>query len=139
MLKSTGALCLLLVGCATGGVGANRESTSHASTPRLAMTAIADSQHVFPAAQDPQLPSADRLRRQIRDELGDVASADVRLCVSPDGRVRKVELVRGSSLREFNDAVVRDIADWQFSGIPGATSDSLQSCEIATISYRPHL
>src|SRR5882762_5241761 len=33
MSKYPGALCLLLVGCATGGVGANRESTSHAATP----------------------------------------------------------------------------------------------------------
>ena len=137
MTKLAGLFCLLLAACATGALGVERETAPRAA-PRIEMTAKTDTARVFPVAMDPQLPSADRMARQIRTELGGVASADVRLCVSPDGRVRKVELVRGSSFRDFNDAVVRDIADWQFSGIPGTTNDSLQSCEIATITYRPH-
>jgi TonB family protein len=99
----------------------------------------ADSARVFPVAKDPQLPSADQLQRRILPEIGDVATADIRLCVGPEGRVRNVELVRGTSLPEFNDAVLRDVADWQFLGMPGSTQPaSLQSCEIARITYRPH-
>src|SRR5262252_3969035 len=121
MFKLAGALCLLFAGCATGGVGANRESASHAA-PRFEVTAV-EAKRTFPAAQDPQLPSADQMRRTIRDELGEVASADVRLCVSPEGRLRKVEIVRGSSLAELDEAILRDIGDWQFSGIPGSSQD----------------
>ena len=138
MFKPAGAVCLFLVGCATGGVGANREPATHAA-PRFEMTAVADDPlRVFPAAKDPQLPTADRMRHEIRTELGEVASADVRLCVAPDGRVKKVEIVRGSSFAALDQAIVRDVADWQFSGMPGSSRDDLQSCEVATIHYRPH-
>ncbi|TMQ28545.1 MAG: hypothetical protein E6J90_00415 [Deltaproteobacteria bacterium] len=139
MFKLAGALCLMLAACATGGVSANRESAAHAA-PRFEMTApVTDTPRVFPVATDPQLPSADRMQREIRSELGEVASLDVRMCVAPDGRVRKVEVVRGSSLAEFDQAVVHDVADWQFSGMPGTShAGNLQSCEIATISYRLH-
>jgi TonB family protein len=138
MFKLAGAVCLLFAGCATGGVGANRESAAHAA-PKFEMTAaVADTARVFPVAVDPQLPTADRMGREIRSELGEVASADVRLCVAPDGRVRKVEIVRGSSFAEFDQALVHDIADWQFSGMPGSSHANLQSCEVATINYRPH-
>jgi TonB family protein len=139
MSKSAGALCLLFAGCVTGGVGANRESAAHAA-PRFEMTAaVADTPRVFPVAIDPQLPTADRMRREIRTELGEVASADVRLCVAPDGHVRNVEIVRGSTLAEFDQAILHDMAHWQFSGMPGSShAENLQSCEIATITYRPH-
>lgn len=103
------------------------------------MTAAADTVRVFPVAENPRLPSADRLSRRIRAELGEVASADVRLCVAPDGRVRRIELVRGSSLAAFDQAVMRDIADWQFLVFPGSSSTvHLRNCEIVTIEYRPH-
>lgn len=138
MIKRAGAVCMLLAGCATGGVVANHESTARA-VPRFEMTAaIADTTRVFPVAEAPQLPSADRLGSTIRSELGEVASADVRMCVAPDGRVRTVEVVRGSSLAAFDQALVRDISDWQFSGMPGSSREDLQSCEVATIHYRPH-
>lgn len=103
------------------------------------MTVAADTARVFPVASDPRLPSADRIARQIRDELGEVASADVRLCVAPDGRVQDIQIVRGTSLAQFDQAVVHDMADWQFSGSPGSSQGGkLKNCEIATIRYRPH-
>jgi TonB family protein len=133
------ALCpLLFTACATGGAGAgamrtDRETVSHAA-PRLNMTvAAADPARAFPAVTEPSLPSADRMARRIRNELGGVASADVRLCVAPDGRVSDVKLIRGSSDGDFDDAVVHDVANWQFSGSRG---ERLKNCERATITYR---
>lgn len=139
------AFCILLAACATGGAGAggirvDREAAPHAAAPRLDLHAAAsEGTRVFPVAIDPQLPSADRIGREIRGELGEVASAEIRLCVAADGRVHSVQLVRGSSLAEFNEAVVHDVASWQFSGSPGwSRPNRLKSCELATIRYRPH-
>jgi TonB family protein len=135
MLKLVAVSCLLFAACA--GVGANAvrvdgEIASHA--PRLAMTA-----RMYPVGVDPRLPSADQISRKVRAELGEVASADVRVCVAADGRVREVQLLRGTALPEFNQAVVHDLSDWQFSGIPGSTGAATPAnCGVATISYRPH-
>ncbi|HEX8107319.1 MAG TPA: TonB family protein [Kofleriaceae bacterium] len=92
----------------------------------------------FPRAKDPQLPSADQMSRRIRDEVGDVASAEVRLCVGPDGRVQRVQVLRGSSSWAFDEALVRDMSDWQFPEAPGATTWQREKCEIAKVSYRVH-
>lgn len=102
------------------------------------MIARTSSARVFPVAKDPQLPSADRVSRLIKSELGGLASADVRLCVSPDGRVDQVQIVRGSSLFEFDQALLRDVPTWQFSELPGTSAAGLRTCEIRTISYRSH-
>jgi TonB family protein len=111
----------------------DREMTSHAA-PRLNMTvAAAEPARAFGAVTDPQLPSADRIARRIRSELGGIASADVRLCVAPDGRVSDVKLVRGSSYGDFDDALVHDVANWQFWGARGK---AMKNCELATITYR---
>jgi TonB family protein len=138
MPNRTAVFCLLFAGCAAGGAGVDRETAPHAA-PRIGLTARADTARMFPVAKDPQLPSADRMFRHIRNELGDVASADVRLCVAPDGRVQDVAIVRGTRLPEFDEALVHDMAHWQFSESPrpaGAASPRI--CEVTTISYRPH-
>lgn len=129
------SLCLLLAACATGAVAVDRETAPHAA-PRIEMTAAADTVRGFPVAKAPELPSAGRMYRQILTELGGVASADVRLCVAADGRVQDVRIVRGSSLAAFDQALVHDVVDWQFSEMPGSSTAHLRSCEIATISYR---
>ena len=91
---------------------------------------------LLPQAIDPQLRSADRLARTIDAQLGQQASVDVRLCVTPAGRVASATLARGSSLDTFDAAVLSDVQAWQFAAMPGP--ESLQSCELATIVYRPH-
>lgn len=138
MSKRASAFCLLCAACAAGGVAVDREAAPHVA-PRFEVTAAADTVRVFPVAEDPRLPSADRLSRRIRAELGEVASADVRLCVAPDGRVQGVEIVRGSSLAAFDQALMHDIAGWQFSKLPRSSrTANLRNCETATIHYRPH-
>jgi TonB family protein len=138
MSKFAAALCLALAACATGGaVRVDREA---AAGPQVALVADAATARAFPRANNPQLPSADRISRRIRDEVGDVASAQVRLCVGSDGRVQRVDVLRSSRLAAFDDAVVHDMSDWQFSGIPGSGAAARpQNCEIAKISYRVHL
>jgi TonB family protein len=102
----------------------------------LDLAANAGATRGLPRAKDPQLPSVDELSRRIRDEVGDVASAEVRLCVGSDGRVQDVRVLRGSSSRTFNEALVRDMTDWQFSEGSGATLLLPRSCGIAKVSYR---
>jgi len=137
MSKFLAALCLTLSACTMGGARIDRETAPRAAA-RFEAAAPADTAKVFPVAQNPQLPSADRMFKVIRDELGALASVDVRLCVAPDGRVQAVDLLRRSRLAAFDEAVLRDVADWQFSGMPGSTTSKLRTCEVATISYRPH-
>jgi hypothetical protein len=131
-MKFLSVFCLSLAACATGG--------GHRSPHPAALVVVDDdTSKVFPIARNPQLPSADRMSDAIRSGLGDVASADVRLCIAPDGRVQAVDLVRGSSLAAFDEAVLHDAAEWQFSGMPGSSTPmGLRTCGVTTISYRPH-
>ena len=129
---------LMLAACATGGAGLDREAGSHARARFEGITL--DSDPAFPIARNPKLPSADRLNSAIWAQLDGVASVGVHLCVAPDGHVQAVSVVRGSTLAAFDAAVKRDVTDWQFSGMPGSSSfaSNLRTCELATITYRPH-
>lgn len=91
---------------------------------------------LVPHALEPLLPSADRISRVIEARLGTEAMVDVRYCVSPQGRVTEAKLERGSSLDAFDQAVMSDIVTWQFTAQPGP--ESLRTCELATVVYRPH-
>jgi hypothetical protein len=129
MLKLASAMCLVLAACATGtAVRGDREGAA-----RLDLAADAGTARRFPRAKAPQLPSVDEMSRRIRDEVGDVASAEVRLCVGADGRVQRVQVLRGSPSWAFNAALVHDMSDWQF---PETPSLQRQSCGIAKVSYR---
>jgi TonB family protein len=138
MLKFATVFCLALAACATGSaVRVDREVGGAAQIELIADAATA---RAFPRARNPQLPSADQMSRRIRDEVGDVASAEVRLCVGPDGRVQRVDVLRSSRLVAFDNALVHDMSDWQFSGNPGSSAAARpQNCEIAKVSYRVHL
>ena len=129
----------LLAACATGGAGLDREASPHARA-RFEVTSVEDTDPAFPAARNPKLPSADRLTSVIWSKLDGVASVEVHLCVAPDGHVQGLSVVRGSTLAEFDAAVKNDVTDWQFSGMPGTSSfaSNLRTCELATITYRPH-
>lgn len=130
-------LCALLFSaCATTGtLGVDPQSSSHARVELVPVTADDQSQ-VVPQAIDPQLPSADRLAHVIDARLGMQASIDVRLCVTPAGRVASATLERSSTMPAFDQAVMSDIAGWQFASQPGP--ETLRTCEIATVVYRPH-
>jgi TonB family protein len=127
---------VLLSACATTGtLGVDPQSSSHARV-ELVPAAADDSHQVVPQAIEPQLPSADRLAHVIDARLGERASVDVRFCVTPAGHVTKATLERGSTMPSFDDAVMSDVVNWQFASQPGP--ETVQTCETATIVYRPH-
>ncbi len=126
----------MFAACATTGIPTQDREARVGSAVQLDLVPHADATRVFPSAIDPRLPSADRVAHQIRAELGDSASIDVKLCVAPEGRVSSVEVLRGSALPAFEKAVIADAMTWQFSALPGP--DSVRTCAKATITYRPH-
>jgi TonB family protein len=90
----------------------------------------------FPEITNPRLPDANRMQRQIRDQLGDRAVATVALCVVPSGKVASVELLQSSTMPAFDAAVLRDAARWETAATPGP--DTVQMCQHVTIDYRLH-
>ncbi|HUS29932.1 MAG TPA: hypothetical protein VMZ53_15610 [Kofleriaceae bacterium] len=128
---------VLLSGCATTGVlGADREPAVPHAKVVLSPLPGDDTVRLVPQAIEPMLPSADRIARVVESRLGPQASVDIHYCVSPAGKVVEAKLERGSSLEQFDQAVMADIVDWQFEASPGP--DSLRTCDSATIVYRPH-
>lgn len=88
----------------------------------------------FPTAVEPSVPSIDRIAYSVRARLGEVATAELELCVAPNGEVTKVALAKSSSFEAFDDALVRDAHDWRFAAMPGPAT--VQSCRHATVAYR---
>ncbi len=125
---------LLLTGCATTGLPSHREPTQHARV-ELAPLRAGDTVQLQPRAVEPALPSADRISREIFGQLGDEASVEVHYCVSPTGKVTDAELERSSQLPAFDRAVMADLRAWHFEVQPGP--ESVQTCDRATILYRP--
>jgi TonB family protein len=136
-MKSVLLSALMFAACATTGTPTLDRETHAGSRVQLDLVPHADATRVVPAAIDPRLPSADRIAHQIRAELGEAASIEVRLCVAPQGRVSSVEVLRGSDLAVFEQAVIADAMSWRFAALPGPAN--VQTCERATITYRPHV
>lgn len=135
-MKSVMLIAITFTACATTGVPAMDREPHTGSRVELDLVPRADATRVFPQALDPRLPAADRVAHQIRAELGDVASIEVRLCVAAEGRVTSVEVVRSSTMPTFDRSVIADAMQWKFAALPGPTS--ARTCERATITYRPH-
>ena len=124
-----------LTACAAGSTyGVDRETAPHAAV-RLELARASDVASAFPAAIDPAVPSIDRIGREIGATLGDSATAQVDLCVSPSGRVTKLALAESSSSDAFDTALLQDAQRWRFASMPGP--DSVQICQRARITYHP--
>jgi len=135
-MKSILLSVLLFGACATTGVPTADREPHAGSRVQLDLAPHADATRVFPTAIDPRLPTADRLAHQIRAELGEVATIEVKLCVAPEGNVSSVEVLRGSNLAAFDRSVMADAMGWRFEAMPGPAT--VRTCERATITYRPH-
>lgn len=128
-------LSLLLFTCASHATTMeSREPTTHARV-QLDLAAPADERAVFPQLEEPRLPSVDRIAHQVRAQLGDEVIAAIELCVAADGHVTKVALLESTSSEAVDNAVLRDIEDWKFSAMPGASVATLQTCERAKVRY----
>lgn len=121
--------------CATSSTLQLDREEPAGSLVQLDLVPHADATRTFPTLIAARLPGADRLAGQIRYELGDTASVDVRLCVAAAGRVESIAIVRSSSVPSFDDSVIADAKSWQFAALPGPAT--LRTCEHATITYRP--
>jgi TonB family protein len=134
-MKTILALSVLLTACATSGSAlhgdrSSRLGTSIALTPREPET-----MRVVPAAIAPRLPSVDRMAAQVREQLGTAPAVEAELCVTPIGRVASAAVVRGTTMPAFDQAVLRDVASWQFDALPGPAT--LKTCQRTTITYVP--
>lgn len=126
---------LIFTGCASTTLPSLHEPTDHARV-ELASLHADDTVRLVPQAIEPALPSADRIAHVIRARLGSEASVDVHYCVSATGAVTDAELERSSDLDAFDRAVMADLRAWHFEAQPGPSS--AQTCDRATILYRPH-
>ena len=140
MTKLVLALAVPLAACAAGGFHVDVDGAPRAK-PRLDLGALAtaatdNAAWVNRTPLDLDMPNTGRLTNQIRAVLGANAVTEIKMCIRPSGKVASVELVGGSALPAFDQAVVRDALAWQFAAIPGP--ETVQSCELVTIAYRPH-
>lgn len=117
---------VMLGACATTGTMAGEQTAPPVKT-ELAVSGTLK-------AVKARVPSADRNATKIRSEVGDVATADLDVCVAADGHVLGVLLVRSSTSPTFDGALLKDAPYWQFSEAPGAP----RTCDKATITYNVH-
>jgi TonB family protein len=128
---------LALAACATGGLTSDRDSAPSAR-PNLRLDSVpaVGADLIFPKAVTTDIVNANRVQHQVRARLGERATAELDLCVSPQGNVTKVALARSSSLTAFDDAILRDAEEWKFEAMPGPAT--AQSCTRAIVAYTPH-
>lgn len=133
---------LLVAACASGSTaidvvpqGPTGEPVSRVGA-RLDLSTARSAELKIVSPIDPELPTADRISASIRHVLGDEASVQVEMCVSPAGHVVTARLLEGSTLKVFDKAVMRDVMAWQFEQMPGPAN--VKSCQRRTITYKPH-
>jgi outer membrane biosynthesis protein TonB len=135
-MKLSLSLVLFATACATTGTNTMDHEPPQRAKVQLDLQMSAADNTTFPALQEPRLRSVDRIAHVIREELGTEAVASIELCVAADGHVTRVALVEGTSSEAFNNALIRDIEQWQFAAMPGATANkTLQTCEHAKVKY----
>jgi len=124
----------VLFGCATTGATTDREVAPRTGI-HLDLSAKGDpATPVFPEAIDPAVPTVDRMAHAIRARFGTTTmTAELDLCVAPDGHVTKLGLAQGSSYDAFDHALVRDAAAWRFETLPGPAT--VESCRRAKVAY----
>lgn len=129
-------ISVLCASCATTGldqVSSGRLPASQVAISSTPLSEGASHEEIVPV--DPKLPSVDEIGARVRDELGDTATANLKLCVQPSGRLAQIELARRSMLPDFDRAVLRDVSDWQFKSTPGPAA--VERCELITVVYHP--
>lgn len=126
-------LFLVLASACASTTGVMDRDVAPRTGVQLALVPVADAVQVIPAAIDPRLPSVDRMATRIRYEIGSTVTAELSLCVNPDGNVTDVALIRTTGLAELDTAITDDVRAWQFAELPGAST--LRTCQRATLAY----
>ena len=86
------------------------------------------------AADDRVEPPTDHRGRIIGDVQGDL-SAQFELCITPEGDVTDVELVRSSGIASYDVALQQHVQDFKYEPYPAAAADS-QLCKRVSLVYR---
>jgi hypothetical protein len=133
-MKSVLFLVLVSMSACASTTGVLDREVAPRTGVQLSLVPAADAEKVIPAAIDPRLPRVDRMATQIRYELGDTVTAELSLCVSPDGNVTDIALARTTGLSDLDTAIVDDVRAWQFAELPGAST--LRTCQRTTLAYR---
>ena len=137
-LLGIGIGLIAVSGCAGSGAtmpgGGDRANATR--TPSLASQPRAELLSSFPAriAGDTELRAADRLAHRMRAELAGTATAVVKICVQPDGKVAAATLARTSGLASFDDLLLDAARDWRYQSFaaPAAT----RVCQPVSVVYR---
>jgi TonB family protein len=125
------SIALVLPACAATGSELRSPATASAPVPQIDPTSQAQA---FPSLRgDADLRSADTIAMHMQKVLGDSATAEVRVCVEPSGKVASVKLLKSSGMSAYDAAVLSDVAAWDFAAPSGKTA-----CEDATIVYTLH-
>ena len=129
-MRITPVIAIIVPSALLGACAAGTANTPHGiQTPDV----VTDHARLTPVA--PGLPDADRQLVEIREDAGDVASAQVKLCVNPAGRVDSVNILHRSWSPAYDNALLSDVPQWRFTGGPLAFAQS-DTCEDTTIIYR---
>jgi hypothetical protein len=127
MLKTL-FLSIGVVACATGSpITQTPARAKPVAKPRAVPVA-------FPARRTvPELPSARALSPRLM--ASGPLSAQLELCVSPDGETASVALRSSSGDRAFDDMVIGDASQWRYEPFNAAATQL--ACENATITLVP--
>lgn len=129
---------LAAVGCASTGQGLpgrDGQSPGGVRPPAIPTTEEVRSGSGMPERISAvELAAVDKLSRKIVHQHRGVISAQVRLCVAPDGAVAGVEVVEPSGMVEYDQAVVETVTGWQYAAYEGAPETRI--CQKLTVGYR---
>jgi TonB family protein len=111
---------LLLSACAT-------------TTPATTASPLAEAADDIglPRLREPaRIPDSGLLGQRVATWRGGEISADVHVCVAPDGKVAEVALARSSGLTAYDTAVVDGAGRWSYEPFAGAPR-----CQTVAVAY----
>ena len=127
---------LLLPACATTHI---IPDTGDVHAPAVHLPATSEVlEPILPALADPReprLPSADLLRVALRGEGLERATASLRVCIAPGGKVVETTLDAPTGNAALDAAITHDIAGWTYE--PYAAPTTVRVCVPLSVTYRP--
>ena len=96
-----------------------------------------EARRVFPERiSEAALPQVDRLAHRVHAEYAGTISAQVRLCLKPDGATDYVNLLASSGMVPYDLAVVDTLSSWRYT--PYQAPADTRVCEDLTVTYHAH-
>jgi len=133
-MNKLAAIALTLSACAaTTGLPVSES----ARPPALTFGAPSDeAKSTFPTRiSEERLPTADRMRDALRATGHEKLTAQVRLCIAPDGTTSSVQLDKTTGVADLDSAIVHDIGEWRYESYVAPAS--IRVCKPVTLTYAP--